>query len=835
MKIVVFQGDENRAKIETEFSKDMYFADVYADAQKLVNEIVSEVKRQKKRQDKEECSNSLFQRTPNNIIAFCAQRGQGKTTAMKSFARSLVEGQVDAEDERYKYVVLDSIDPSALDGGESIVRVVLSRLFYKMEEKEKNDEDSQRKRLILDLFQKCYSSIDYINGVGRRNQIEDDLEELATIGSSSRLKKNLKDLIDLFLEICLAKKGKYEENGFLVIPIDDVDTCVADIYRCCEEIRNYLILPNVIILMAADHTQLSHVMYQRYLQNNKELLQYETENAKEECSRLASGYLLKLIPVNHMIELPELDKMTEQEWNSLQLEYYADIDDKPQNILDSTVVDANIRRQLGKLIYHQTGIVIHKDDDATYDCLPGTMRELTQFLKKFAQRPAVDWNILYGADFEKAKAEAVKLKNNIREFKTYFLESWAMNHLSHEEYTNFKKNADRIENRKKIGKIGWTYKELLIYLVTGEGKGADNGKFKGTVVADNVFCMFITIFLNEWFAEALQDSLEKEENSKQYQKIANFMGMNARLEELTPPDKKSDRYMLYAFSIPENLWPPILEQKEMYFFYKVGEQVIFDAFNPWDYIIRKGVFYYAHITVKTEDSEFGQKETKTIEINNENRDTWMVVQSMLSNVSICVEVLKEFLKSGQNVFQKLKKETWVGQISKNYSALVSWGRGLEYLGVEQKEMEILKDRLWEELDGASVVFLFNEYNMQLFYDKYQENYKWLFDANTSLDIKNIDKIVSLIMKPELALIPEDIYGKKDSVDKTEVEKNAELKKIWESVETLVNLKKEINDIKPRKDKDTNLSNEILKILKKYQALNNAEPSTEKDKKSTENK
>lgn len=111
-------------------------------------------------------------------------------------------------------------------------------------------------------------------------------------------------------------------------------------------------------------------------------MKYETENAKEECSRLAAGYLLKLIPVNHIIELPELDKMTEQEWDSLTLEYYADEDNRSQSILSGcTKEGTNIRKQLGKLIYDQTGIVIHREDDSSDDCLPNTMRELTQFLK----------------------------------------------------------------------------------------------------------------------------------------------------------------------------------------------------------------------------------------------------------------------------------------------------------------------------------------------------------------------------------------------------------------------------------------------------------------------
>ena len=140
-------------------------------------------------------------------------------------------------------------------------------------------------------------------------------------------------------------EGKNGSSNFLVIPIDDVDICSADIYRCCEEIRNYLVLPNVIILMAADHEQLVHVMYQKYLQMNKELLTYEPENAKEECSRLASGYLLKLLPVNHIVELPEWDKMAEEEWLSLSLEYYIYNDNGMFNIFEKPSGECGDMRQ----------------------------------------------------------------------------------------------------------------------------------------------------------------------------------------------------------------------------------------------------------------------------------------------------------------------------------------------------------------------------------------------------------------------------------------------------------------------------------------------------------
>ncbi len=850
MRIIVFQGDENRAKIETEFSEDMFFAEVYADAEDMVREIVCEVKRQEKKQDSIECSNNSFQRTPNNIIAFCAQRGQGKTTAMKSFARLLVEGQKDKEDSSVtddKFIVLDSIDPAALDGGESIVRVVLSRLFYKLEKKYENDEEVQQRERILDLFQKCYRGIDYINGTRRDNQIVDDLEELATLGSSSRLKKNLKELIDLFLGACLPQKGKYEGKGFLVIPIDDVDTCVADIYRCCEEIRNYLVLPNVIILMAADHTQLAHVMYQRYLGTNKELLTYEAENAKEECSRLAAGYLLKLIPVNHIIELPELDKMTEQEWDSLTLEYYADEDNRSQSILSGcTKEGTNIRKQLGKLIYDQTGIVIHREDDSSDDCLPNTMRELTQFLKKFGQRPAIDWDVLYGEDLEKAKIEADKLKNNIRVFKSYFLESWAMSHMSHQEYTDFKKNVDRIESKKKTGKIGWTYKELLIYLINTEGQVTEKTKFKDTLDVNNEFCMFMTIFLNEWFSEALRESLENKEPStrKLYNKIANFLGMEAETPDISLWDATSGKYMLYKFFIPKSLYPDAIVQKEEYFFHKEGEQIVFDALRPWDYIVRKGRAYYAHWEVEKTEESAEEKGKTIIKISKANRDIWITIQRTLSNVSICVKVLKEIMISDQNTFQKLKGINWADEILGNYKILEDTKDelGLDYLEITDNGKKQLVEQLKGELQGADIVFLFNKYNMKTFYVDYKETYKWFFEErDLKEERKNADKIVSNILQPKLPLSPEQIDDRWDNIKKPELEESETLKIIVDSAKILAKLKIQVGEVLSKhKDEDktkataTNWWGEISKLLQatrnEFKKVDIAPPSAEKEKK-----
>lgn len=794
MRIIVNQGDENRAKLETEWTEDMFFSPVYEKAKSLVREIVSEMKLLSENEDKADCGDVLFQRTPNNIIGFCAHRGQGKTTAMKSFASFLAKDSTDAD-----FVVLNSVDPAALDSGESIVRVVLSRLFYKLQEKcEKQDRyDFPEKMEIMELFPKCYSAIDHINGTKTVDRNEDDLEALASLGSSSRLKKNLQRLIELLLETFLADKKERRASRFLVIPIDDVDISTADIYKCCEEIRNYLALPNVIILMAADHTQLMHVMYQRYLQSNKDLRECEPENAKEECSKLAFGYLLKLLPVNHIVELPELDKMTEEDWLSLSLEYYVKSGNESYNVFGRiSAINEDMRQQLAGLIYSRTGIIIYDGEDDSADYMPKNMRELTQLLKKFGRIPEINEAVLYGEDWKQAEAEAAKLKDNIRSYKNYFLESWCMNHMLHEEYTNFLKTVEKIEKHKKSGTIGWTYRELLGYLC-----GDRKEKFQKSIVADDAFCMFISIFLNEWFAEALHDSIRRKDKSRQYAKIANFMGMKGKAPETPQPDDKTDRYMVYAFTVSDKIlsaeqflkWKVRKSPDSLLFFRTEGEKVFFDVLNPWDYIVREGSDYYSYLPKEEATPNIVRR------IDPNRQKAWVAVLNTLSNVNIILLRWKKYLMPGYASPQKLNGMSWIDKILEEYRKGVPQKEEAQREAIAEvkgfaarlreinTEIRICVEWQTDELNSLQTLFIWNEYNMNSYYKEFMMKYQWLFIPHSDewLSRQIFNTLMRAIEdKAKLPIDPESIYRNRDNISEEIWKKKSVLENILYSSQML---------------------------------------------------
>lgn len=195
-KITIYKGDEYRAKIAKTFQPDDIFADVYSKAYRIVDKITGEMREYEeqceKANEKRKKYSARYSGMGNNIVIFCGARGQGKTSAMQTFARCL--GGEYREEDKIKelkikegaFEVLDSIDPSAMENDESILRVLLSRLFFQLQElitdsdftPPNDNEFAKDKANIVKLFQKCYANIDYIQSGKRKESGQDDLEKI---------------------------------------------------------------------------------------------------------------------------------------------------------------------------------------------------------------------------------------------------------------------------------------------------------------------------------------------------------------------------------------------------------------------------------------------------------------------------------------------------------------------------------------------------------------------------------------------------------------------------------------------------------------------------------
>ena len=149
----------------------------------------------------------------------------------------------------------------------------------------------------------------------------DNIEALIELSSALSLKKDLKELIDLYIGYCATNKKINKKKKFLVIPIDDLDMNLNVGEKLIEDIRKYLIQSNIIILMAVKFEQLQEIINQKFVVGLKENFKFYSEvyrnsnqegynileNFKSEIDEKVEKYLDKLIPYDRRCFMPTLE------------------------------------------------------------------------------------------------------------------------------------------------------------------------------------------------------------------------------------------------------------------------------------------------------------------------------------------------------------------------------------------------------------------------------------------------------------------------------------------------------------------------------------------------
>ena len=203
------------------------------------------------------------------------------------------------------------MDPSMFDDVHNVLDIVLATLYKKF--REKYDSDNQclsvdDREKLLDQFQKVYRSVSLINNQAKMLDDEYDYEgnisKLTKLGESTELRNELKKLIGLYLKFMLGSNG---ERGRLLIAIDDLDLCSVNAYKMAEQIRKYLIIPNVIIVMAIKVEQLQLCVQEENFRSYRNIIDVgEKLGISSEISGMAERYVAKLIPRARRIYLPKV-------------------------------------------------------------------------------------------------------------------------------------------------------------------------------------------------------------------------------------------------------------------------------------------------------------------------------------------------------------------------------------------------------------------------------------------------------------------------------------------------------------------------------------------------
>lgn len=321
-KLKIRDGQNFQIYIEEKIEQDNFFYHEYEMAVKSLNDIWME---QEKSSDAKELG---FSESPNNIIAFCGERGSGKSSVMLSFMKAVIRAgenddknmdtlQFAQEIRENDWGARIVIDPSMFDEVHNIMDIILAHIYQDFNERYEKDNqriDPYEREKMLKLLAAAYKSLSIIRNKEKVLSDEYDLEgnitKLQKLGEGTRLKKAMEDLIAFYLELIPKFVGrKNQKCEKLLIAIDDLDLCNEYSYVMAEQIRKYLILPNVIILMAIKIEQLELGIEEKNRRDfEKTIAGRKGEGSlEEEIQGMSERYVTKLIPTARRIYLPKLD------------------------------------------------------------------------------------------------------------------------------------------------------------------------------------------------------------------------------------------------------------------------------------------------------------------------------------------------------------------------------------------------------------------------------------------------------------------------------------------------------------------------------------------------
>lgn len=450
--------------------KSSFMYPAYRQAKAALSEIVDQTKRfhsATQNATEAEFTNHLFQ-YGSNIIAFEAQRGGGKTCTMLSFSGILSKEYtindgipVLGENEEYSlnslsFFTISPISPSALEGEQNILYVVLSRLYNYAEALLRpgkiGGRISEGERIELSrLLHKCLSGI---NGIKRPDgRAFEDISVLQDISDGISLRRHFFELIQCIIRI--ANSGQGKNYSFLVLQLDDADSQMKNGYEVLEDVRKYLVIPNLVILMSMDLDFLHKVIFQDHLRNFKDLKNVLKEgHFEQELSRMCRKYIDKLIPPSHMIHLPQIDDCIERNASGIQLEY---IDQESRKSVFSWQNGAgwNVQNMLLMLIYRKTGVLFVAPSQYLHNIIPRTLRGLNQLV--YLLKNMKDIQIIKEADCdnpvllsEKILNQVERAEENLTTFINYFVHDWLGVKIRNLEDSVFLKEFSRTANSNRI-------------------------------------------------------------------------------------------------------------------------------------------------------------------------------------------------------------------------------------------------------------------------------------------------------------------------------------------------------------------------------------------------
>lgn len=439
-KTIVFNiGEENKPVYENLTKLDTlessYFSDQYAKGLKLIDFYLQGIQNETlcRKKKKEES----FKEHDNNIFAFVGDRGSGKTSCMMSLADYLCKYECEdlklanypnIRGKRFKR--LNLIDPSYFETDkESILGHVIAQLLNMYKEFNvccDSDRWSEIEERLLHKFAEVNENIKYLERTEKNS--DDFLEELNNLSAAVNLRTSIEELFEQFIEYTGWK------NTILIIPIDDIDLNRTGVTNMIEQIRKYLINPNLLILMAFNTRQMYMIETQEFAETYKTMIDRGQIDFND-VNDMAEKYLEKFIPQGRRIALPDVTILFK---SPLSIK-------SPKS---GEELFTTIRQAVMELIYRKTHYLFYNADDMTSLIVPPNLRELRHLMR-----------MLYNMEDYNAAQKEKKAHNQYNKelFKKYLFDTWTVNNLEVDD----QKYINEILNVRDIVQFNNTVLDIL--------------------------------------------------------------------------------------------------------------------------------------------------------------------------------------------------------------------------------------------------------------------------------------------------------------------------------------------------------------------------------------
>lgn len=363
--IKFYSGEENGVVIESNLD-DSIFSRQYKKAGRLFESLASH------------CNKNF-----PNIIAFCGDRGDGKTSAMMSFVESKPVKE---------HVVLTEILPSHFDEEHNILELILGQLYHQA--------TNGKPGLYSDLMDR-FAEVERCAALMKEGNepLYDRIAEINELSACMDLNSLIERLFAKFLEYKDAVGKK------IVIVIDDMDYNWFGAYTMIKMIEKYLRNQHCVVVVSVRIEQMSELVkvgFEREIKGNVPDI---------DLKKIAQKYINKVIPIFNRVEMPKVRDIIDKKlkiWECRECETNGAL----PNESFETVKDG-----VAKLIFWKTRYLFYNSKGSVSLIIPSDLRSLRQLVGLLVDMP----------DFKKDSADEQERgdnEENKRLFKYYFFYTW---------------------------------------------------------------------------------------------------------------------------------------------------------------------------------------------------------------------------------------------------------------------------------------------------------------------------------------------------------------------------------------------------------------------------